>query len=72
MLRSLVRGYVLHEVMHTFVGVESYDESFDSAVRVFVAGLPALVRPERNHRRRQARAEALEHEDQCVYRLGPA
>lgn len=43
MLRSLVRGYVLHEVMHTFIGVDSYDESFDSAVRVFVAGLPALV-----------------------------
>ncbi|MDP3691518.1 TetR-like C-terminal domain-containing protein [Bradyrhizobium sp.] len=43
MLRSLVRGYVLHEVMHTFIGVESYEASFDSAVRVFVAGLPALA-----------------------------
>jgi hypothetical protein len=43
MLRSLVRGYVLHEVMHTFIGVHSYDASFDSAVRVFIGGLPALV-----------------------------
>lgn len=42
MLRSLVRGYVLNEMMHTFVGVQSYDESFDKAVQVFVAGLPAL------------------------------
>ncbi|WP_063994434.1 hypothetical protein [Bradyrhizobium sp.] len=25
MLRSLVRGYVLHEIMHTFVDVVSYD-----------------------------------------------
>jgi hypothetical protein len=58
MLRSLVRGYVLHEVMHTFVGIESYDESFDSAVRVLVAGLPALVPSERNHRRRDLGAKS--------------
>ena len=43
MLRSLVRGYVLNEMMHTFIGVESYDDSFECAVRVFVAGLSALV-----------------------------
>lgn len=43
MLRSLVRGYVLHEIMHTFVDVVSYDESFDTAVRVFVTGLSALA-----------------------------
>lgn len=43
MLRSLVRGYVLSEMMHTMIGVESYDDSFDAAVRVFVAGLPALT-----------------------------
>lgn len=42
-LRSLVRGYVLHEIMHTFVDVASYDESFDTAVRVFVTGLSALA-----------------------------
>jgi len=43
MLRSLVRGYVLHEVMHTLVGIDSYDEAFDKAVQVFVAGLPAFA-----------------------------
>ena len=67
MLRSLVRGYVLHEVMHTFVGVEAYDESFESAVRVFVAGIPALV----SHQPRYASAEAPDHEDQPEHRVGP-
>lgn len=43
MLRSMVRGYVLSEMMHTMIGVESYDDSFDAAVRVFVAGLAALT-----------------------------
>ena len=43
MLRSLVRGYVLNEMMHTLIGVESYDDAFESAVRVFIAGLPALM-----------------------------
>lgn len=41
-LRSLVRGYVLNEMMHTLIGVYSYDESFEKALRVFVAGLPIL------------------------------
>lgn len=43
MLRSLVRGYVLHEVMHTVVGVESYDDAFDKALQVFIIGLPAFA-----------------------------
>jgi len=43
MLRSLVRGYVLNEMMHTLIGVYSYEDSFESAIRVFVAGLPALI-----------------------------
>jgi len=43
MLRSLVRGYVLHEVMHTLVGLESYDDAFDKAIQVFVAGLPLFA-----------------------------
>jgi hypothetical protein len=43
MLRSVVRGYVLNEMMHTLIGVDSYEDSFESAVRVFVAGLPALI-----------------------------
>ncbi|MET4295773.1 hypothetical protein ABIB06_004467 [Bradyrhizobium sp. LB8.2] len=45
MLRSLVRGYVLHEVMHTVVGVQSYDDAFDKALQVFVAGFPAFASP---------------------------
>lgn len=43
MLRCLVRGYVLNEMMHTLIGVYSYEDSFESSVRVFVAGLPALT-----------------------------
>ena len=42
-LRSLVRGYVLNEMMHTLIGVHSYEDSFESAVRVFIAGLSALI-----------------------------
>jgi hypothetical protein len=41
-LRSLVRGFVLNETMHTLIGVASYDELFDRAIAVFIAGLPAL------------------------------
>ena len=43
MLRCLVRGYVLNEMMHTLIGVYSYEDSFENSVRVFVAGLPALT-----------------------------
>lgn len=43
MLRCLVRGYVLNEMMHTLIGVDSYEDSFESSVRVFIAGLPALI-----------------------------
>jgi hypothetical protein len=41
-LRSLVRGFVLHELMNTFLHIFSYDESFEYATRVFIAGLSAL------------------------------
>jgi len=43
MIRSLVRGYVLNEMMHTLIGVDSYEDSFESAVRVLVAELPVLI-----------------------------
>ena len=46
-LRSLIRGYVLNEMMHTLIGVYSYERSFENAIRVFVAGLPALMPPDR-------------------------
>jgi hypothetical protein len=42
MLRSLVRGFVLNEMMHSLLGVYSYNDSFDNSIRVFMAGLPAL------------------------------
>lgn len=42
MLRSLVRGFVLNEVMHTLIDVKSYDDCFRRSVRVFIAGLGAL------------------------------
>ncbi len=42
-LRSLVRGFVLHELMNSFLCTHSYAESFEAAIRVFSAGLPALV-----------------------------
>ena len=41
-LRSLVRGFVLHEVMDSFFDPASYDECYDNAIEVFIAGLPAL------------------------------
>jgi hypothetical protein len=43
-LRSLIRGFVLNELMHSLPGVYSYDDTFESAIRMFVAGLPALLR----------------------------
>ncbi len=43
MLRSLVRGYVLNEMMHTLIGVDSFEDSFESSLRIFVAGLRALT-----------------------------
>ncbi|MCS3928781.1 hypothetical protein M2175_003812 [Bradyrhizobium elkanii] len=41
-LRSLVRGFVLHEAMDTFFAGGSYDESYDNAMELFLAGLPVL------------------------------
>jgi hypothetical protein len=41
-LRSLVRGFVLHEVMNSFLHVHSYDETYEHAVDVFVAGLRSV------------------------------
>jgi len=60
MLRSLVRGYVLHEVMHTVVGVESYDDAFDKALQVFIIGLPAFA-PSAARRATQGRLHPTEN-----------
>jgi hypothetical protein len=45
-LRSLVRGVVLHEVLGSFLDVDSYDEMYAKAIEVFITGLPALVNPD--------------------------
>jgi hypothetical protein len=42
-LRSLVRGFVIHEVMDSFLSTYSYGESYDKAMDVFIAGLPVLL-----------------------------
>lgn len=70
MLRSLVRGYVLHEVMHTLVGLESYDDAFDKAIQVFVAGLPVFASG--RIRRLQSRpTEMLEQGEGYSFRSEP-
>jgi hypothetical protein len=43
MLRSLVRGFALHQTLGSFLHVNSYDESFDRVIDIFIAGLQALV-----------------------------
>jgi hypothetical protein len=42
-LRSLVRGFVVHEVMDSFFDPVSYDECYDNAIEMFIAGLPMLA-----------------------------
>jgi hypothetical protein len=42
MLRSLVRGYVLHEMMNSFLDVDSYAESYECALEVVLSGLAVL------------------------------
>ncbi len=43
MLRSLVRGFALHQMLGSFLQVNSYDESFDRVIDIFIAGLQTLV-----------------------------
>jgi hypothetical protein len=42
-LRSLVRGFVMHEVMDSFLDPVSYDECYDNAIEMFIGGLPLLA-----------------------------
>lgn len=41
-LRSLVRGFVLHEVMGSFLATFSYSDAFEGAVEIFLAGISTL------------------------------
>jgi hypothetical protein len=51
-LRSLVRGFVLHEVMDSFFDPASYNESYDNAIEMFIAGLPVLLAQHRDRNNR--------------------
>jgi hypothetical protein len=42
-LRSLVRGFVVHEVMDSFFDPVSYEECYDNAIEMFIGGLPKLA-----------------------------
>jgi hypothetical protein len=43
MLKSLVRGFVLHEIMGSFSRVYSYEQSYEKAIDVFIAGVQAVM-----------------------------
>ncbi|WP_426440962.1 TetR-like C-terminal domain-containing protein [Bradyrhizobium genosp. P] len=43
-LRSIVRGFVIHEVMNSFFDPASYEESYECGIQLFIAGLQALDR----------------------------
>ena len=51
-LRSLVRGFVLHEVMDSFFDPASYNDSYDNAIEMFIAGLPVLLAQHRDRNKR--------------------
>jgi hypothetical protein len=38
-LRCLVRGFALHEFMDAFLHTFSYDEAYELALDIFIAGL---------------------------------
>jgi hypothetical protein len=41
-LRSLLRGFVLHEMGGSFIEPQSHDQSYDIAIKVFTEGLSVL------------------------------
>jgi hypothetical protein len=48
MLRSLVRGFALHQILGSFLHVYSYDESFARAIDIFIAGIIGRMAAQRN------------------------
>jgi hypothetical protein len=42
MLRSLVRGFAVHQILGSFLHVYSYDESFERVVEIYVAGVRSV------------------------------
>jgi hypothetical protein len=47
-LQSLVRGFVIHELVEALPYAYPYNENFARALDVYVAGLPALIVEEKN------------------------
>jgi hypothetical protein len=43
MLRSLVRGFVVHQILGSFLYVHSHDESFERVVEIYVAGVGSIA-----------------------------
>jgi hypothetical protein len=43
MLRSLVRGFAVHQILESFLHVDSYDESFERIVEIYVAGVRSIA-----------------------------
>jgi hypothetical protein len=41
-LRSLIRGFVIHEMAASYVESLEYERSYELAIDVFIRGLPAL------------------------------
>jgi Tetracyclin repressor-like, C-terminal domain len=42
MLRSLVRGFVAHQILGSFLHVHSYDDVFERVVEIYVAGVRSV------------------------------
>jgi Tetracyclin repressor-like, C-terminal domain len=42
MLRSLVRGFAIHQILGSFTHVYSYDESFERVVEIYAAGVRSV------------------------------
>jgi hypothetical protein len=42
LLRSLVRGFAVHQILGAFLHVYSYDESFERVVEIYVAGVRSV------------------------------
>jgi WHG domain-containing protein len=42
MLRSLVRGFAVHQILGSFLHVDSYDESFERVIEIYLAGVRSV------------------------------
>lgn len=49
-LRSLVRGFVLHQIANSFLTTYPYEVAFDGAMDIFIAGISTLARVDPSYR----------------------